>query len=85
MPRWLIQIYTGPTCVHGFAHQCRQAKLRVEMEGTENIYIVVEGIDGDDAARNVSVALKREFGTDFGLFNTIGKVPSYRVLERLDP
>lgn len=67
MTRFLLRAWTGPCLVRQLADKLRDAGVTVTCEGTEHVYVLSDGTEGDAAAWNVLVDLVRKHGTDFGL------------------
>lgn len=65
--RTLLRAWTGPSAVREIATACRDAELDVVCEGTEHVYVDVEGSSPGAAAWNAHASLFKKHRTDFGL------------------
>lgn len=66
-PRYKLRAWTGPSFVRQIARACREAGIKVLVEGTEHVIVESEGTAADAAAWNALAALQQKHGTDFGL------------------
>jgi hypothetical protein len=66
-PQWRLKVWTGPTLVRKISEKAKKAGIEVETEGTENIYVIVEGTTGGAAEWNFIATMHQKHGTDFGL------------------
>lgn len=62
-----LRAWTGPGAVREIAAACRDAGLHVVCEGTEHVYVDVEGSAPDAAAWNALASLFAKHGKDYGL------------------
>lgn len=67
MPKQKVDFWTGPTLVSELAEKVREAGLELLLEGTERIYLAVEGTTPEAAKWNALAQLEKTHGTSFGL------------------
>jgi hypothetical protein len=61
-----FKLWTGPCGVADIASKFRDAGTFVDLEGTENIYITIEGDDMYDAINETLKRLTKEYGSTLG-------------------
>jgi hypothetical protein len=64
-----LSAWTGPTMVTALAEKCREAGLRVTVEGTEKVYVEVESVGESRtwAGMEALALLRTKHNTDCGL------------------
>ena len=62
-----LSVWIGPCNVREYANRMREAGIEVSCEGTERIFVNVDGTDAAGAAWNALAMLVQKHGSDFGL------------------
>jgi len=67
MKTYNLRAFTGPCLVQEIAERCKGIGIKVDVIGTEHIYIQAEGQDKEHAKFNTINALVRKYNTHFWL------------------